>query len=442
MDTEKLVVTLHDINYMPSYKVAEEERQNNEAERQTAESIRELNEMTRETNETNRINNENERKAYYEEIQQKVENGEFDGDTGVYVGEEEPTEDRWEVWIDPSGMPEVEASHLVFADKETLQDKYNNGKLNGKDGTSVTILGSFSNLTELEEMYPTGNAGDSYLVDGDLYVWNEKESDWKNVGHIQGPQGVQGPRGEQGIQGEQGVEGPQGPQGYTPIKGTDYFTNEDIKSILDLVCPIGKIEVFWDNEDHSNHLGFKWERTSIGKVPVGINSSDSDFNAIGKTGGEKTHNHTSAPHTHTINGHSHTTSGHALTINEMPSHSHTRGSMEITGSFITRAMANDNNIVDVKGSPNAFSYIKDGGESWWTSLSHEGTTNALATDLVRFKASDSWTGSTSAVGGNAQHSHGNTGSTSLTTNSTTPGNTGSASSLQPYEVMAFWKRVS
>ena len=62
-----------------------------------------------------------------------------------------------------------------------------------------------------------------------------------------------------------------------------------INKTLDLVCPIGKIEVFFDDGDHSNYLGFTWERTSIGKVPVGIDNSDTDFDAIGKTGGEKEH---------------------------------------------------------------------------------------------------------------------------------------------------------
>ena len=40
---------------------------------------------------------------------------------------------------------------------------------------------------------------------------------------------------------------------------------------------------------------------SKGKVPVGYNSSETEFNALGKTGGEKTH---------------------TLTIAEMPSHNH------------------------------------------------------------------------------------------------------------------------
>lgn len=49
----------------------------------------------------------------------------------------------------------------------------------------------------------------------------------------QGPQGEpgeRGPEGPQGIQGEPGPRGEQGPvglAGYTPVKGTDYFTEED-----------------------------------------------------------------------------------------------------------------------------------------------------------------------------------------------------------------------
>lgn len=231
MDTEKLVVTLHDINYIPAYKVAEEERRNNEAERQTAESIRELNEMTRETNEANRINNENERKSYYEEIQQKVENGEFHGENSVYVGEEEPKEDYWEVWIDPSGNPEVEAKNIYFTDNKTLQQKLDSGELNGKDGTSVTILGAYSTEGELKTAHPTGNLGDSYLIEGDLYVWSLNNNDWVNVGTIQGPQG------EQGIQGEPGPEGPQGERGEP---GKDGLTGDTL--------PIGAI-IDYDGEE-------------------------------------------------------------------------------------------------------------------------------------------------------------------------------------------------
>lgn len=47
----------------------------------------------------------------------------------------------------------------------------------------------------------------------------------------QGPQGEQGIQGEQGVQGEKGDKGDTGDDGYTPIKGVDYFTAEDIASL-------------------------------------------------------------------------------------------------------------------------------------------------------------------------------------------------------------------
>lgn len=63
----------------------------------------------------------------------------------------------------------------------------------GKDGTGVTILGSYDSEEDLKEAHPTGSIGDSYIVAGDLYVWNG--SDWQNVGNIQGPHGNPGTDG-------------------------------------------------------------------------------------------------------------------------------------------------------------------------------------------------------------------------------------------------------
>lgn len=56
-----------------------------------------------------------------------------------------------------------------------------------------------------------------------------------------------------------------------------------------VVYPINSIIMFYDNEDHSSHLGLEWSRCLQGNVPVGIDSSDSDFNTIGNTLGEKQH---------------------------------------------------------------------------------------------------------------------------------------------------------
>lgn len=68
----------------------------------------------------------------------------------------------------------------------------------GRDGTSVTILGSYNTVAELKQAHPTGSIGDSYIVDGDLYVWSTNINDWQDVGTIQGPAGTNGTNGTNG----------------------------------------------------------------------------------------------------------------------------------------------------------------------------------------------------------------------------------------------------
>ena len=51
-----------------------------------------------------------------------------------------------------------------------------------------------------------------------------------DLGLVKGPKGDPGDRGEQGIQ---GVPGPQGNPGYTPVRGTDYFTEADKQDLAD-----------------------------------------------------------------------------------------------------------------------------------------------------------------------------------------------------------------
>ena len=89
----------------------------------------------------------------------------------------------------------------------------------GADGTGVTILGSFATKEDLVASHPTGEIGESYLVNGHLYVWSATENDWSDVGNIQGPQGPKGDPGEVGPQGETGPQGPEGPQGETGPQG-------------------------------------------------------------------------------------------------------------------------------------------------------------------------------------------------------------------------------
>ena len=75
----------------------------------------------------------------------------------------------------------------------------------GADGTSVTILGAYDTLAELQAAHPTGSPGDGYMVGTDLYVWNDSTSAWQDVGRIQGPEGPQGAQGPQGATGATGI---------------------------------------------------------------------------------------------------------------------------------------------------------------------------------------------------------------------------------------------
>ena len=57
----------------------------------------------------------------------------------------------------------------------------------GKDGTSINILGSLSSTSDLPA---SGNPGDCYTVKGELYIWSVADSTWKLVGNIKGEPGA------------------------------------------------------------------------------------------------------------------------------------------------------------------------------------------------------------------------------------------------------------
>ena len=71
---------------------------------------------------------------------------------------------------------------------------------------------------------------------------------------------------------------------------------------LNLIYPVGSIYMSVKNASPATFLGGTWEAWGSGRVPVGIDISDTDFNGVEKTGGKKTH---------------------VLTENEMPAHKHT-----------------------------------------------------------------------------------------------------------------------
>ncbi len=81
--------------------------------------------------------------------------------------------------------------------------------------------------------------------------------------------------------------------------------NDALATIFNMVYPVGSIYMSATLSTASavnNALPGTWQAWGAGRVPVGVDTSDTDFNYAGLTGGEKTHQ---------------------LAINEMPKHHHT-----------------------------------------------------------------------------------------------------------------------
>ena len=165
----------------------------------------------------------------------------------------------------------------------------------GEQGTGVNILGSYSNLSALQTAHPTGNSGDAYLIDNDLYVWSQSTTSWINVGTIRGPQGIQGIQGIQGEkgdkgdtgetgatgatgatgpQGEQGIQGIQGIQGETGATGPAGADGEDLTSVFTISQKSTSYSIV------SSDLGKLIEMSNGGTITV---PTDSQLFDIGST---------------------------------------------------------------------------------------------------------------------------------------------------------------
>lgn len=71
---------------------------------------------------------------------------------------------------------------------------------------------------------------------GDWHIWDAAAGQYMDTGiKAQGPQGDPGAAGPQGDTGAPGPQGPAGANGYTPVRGVDYWTEEDKQEILDEV---------------------------------------------------------------------------------------------------------------------------------------------------------------------------------------------------------------
>lgn len=102
--------------------------------------------------------------------------------------------------------------------------------------------------------------------------------------------------------------------------------------------PVGKIIMSTTNTNPSTYLGFgTWELWGSGRVPVGVDTEQTEFNSSEKEGGEKTH---------------------TLNVTEIPTHSHlVQGGTSYDGSHTHRVPFN----LSDKESPGYIDYFNYGG---------------------------------------------------------------------------------
>lgn len=65
------------------------------------------------------------------------------------------------------------------------------------------------------------------------------------------------------------------------------LTSELNSEMINLIYPVGSIFMSTNSENPSTYLGGTWVAWGSGRVPVGVNTSDSDFSTVEKAGGEK-----------------------------------------------------------------------------------------------------------------------------------------------------------
>lgn len=192
--------------------------------------------------------------------------------------------------------------------------------------------------------------------------------------------------------------------------------------------PVGAIYMSTTSANPSTFwTGTTWQAFATGKTIIGIDTSDTDFNSVNKTGGSKEvvltipnlpiHNHTVGDntHTHSMNGsgeHHHQVNAHTHLV---PDHQH----QIVLTAWDERGLVKGH-MGSGGGGRELGNEVMDGyaqGGSVWTDVSAPGT---------------------SAVG---NHTH----TINATTHSHTLSDTGSNtahSNLQPYVVTYIWKRIS
>lgn len=212
--------------------------------------------------------------------------------------------------------------------------------------------------------------------------------------------------------------------------------------IFDAIYPIGTIYMSVNNVDPGTLFGGTWVEWGQGRVPVGVDTQQEEFNTVSKMGGDKTHTLTTAQmpsHTHIQNSHNHTQNSHNHTQN---SHNHTQNSHNHTQNAHSHGSIKGR-FVESNGPVQNDATLKGSGEAihvpyvtYWDDYnfgSHTNTANATATNQAATATNKATTATNQAATA--------TNIAATATNQNTGG--GQAhNNLQPYITCYMWKRTS
>ena len=218
------------------------------------------------------------------------------------------------------------------------------------------------------------------------------------------------------------------------------ITEQRVKELADNVTdttlntwcpfPVGSIFISVSNINPGTFwTGTTWQAFATGKTIVGIDTSDTDFNSVNKTGGSK---------------------NVALTVNQLPVHSHTVGdnthNHSINGVGDHSHTLNDHNHY-IPPHQHVSPWGDDGGRAPWGTYGGKNMWGSGHADTNNWwyytSPVDQYTNGAGGVGtsGSGSHSHSMNAVTHNHGLSNT-GNNETHNNLQPYIVTYMWQRIS
>ena len=162
------------------------------------EEVRNNNEDTRISNENSRIANETQRDIYYTGIQNKVNNGEFNGATFT------PSVDKYGniSWTNNKGLENPSSQNI--RGPQGIQ---------GPQGEAFKIKKTYPSIEAMQNDFDNMEVGDYAMIvtsielEDNAKLYSRTETEWVFITDFSGAQGIQGEQGPQGIQGIQGEKG-------------------------------------------------------------------------------------------------------------------------------------------------------------------------------------------------------------------------------------------